>query len=91
MGSVRTDGASQYLSSAFERFGPQLYETMPSRLDMQYEQILISLMDRFTRIILKKIGDEYVLHIYRGNKIQHEVRNESFDRLMFDAARYMGV
>ena len=89
--NTRSDNWTKYVTSAFERFGPELHETMPSSFNAQYEQIFNKLTERFSRITIKKVGTKYVLQIYRGNKIYQEINADTFIKLMFEAARYLGV
>lgn len=91
MANIRSDNWTKYVTRAFERFGPELHETMPSVFNAQYEQIFDKLTQRFTKVVLKRIGNKYVLQIYRGNKIYQSIKSNSFDRLMFEAAKYWGV
>lgn len=59
--------------------------------ERQYEQILETLPERFSKIEISKEDYFYVLRLYRGKKVYRVIRKSSIDKLMFAAANYLGV
>ncbi|APT75046.1 hypothetical protein LN42_01870 [Marinitoga sp. 1137] len=83
---VKSDFWTRRMSNTFEHTGPYFYGVKPSSLHKQYEQILGNLAERFDKIELRKIDDEYILRVYSKQKVYRRFASKHFDSLLFEAS-----